>query len=78
MKLISLVFSFRNEEENLKTLVDRVHKAVERPVVVGGKITIRRMMNLSSSWDHRVVDGADGAALVQGLKYLLEHPTQIL
>ena len=55
-----------------------VHKAVERPVVVGGKITIRRMMNLSSSWDHRVVDGADGAALVQGLKYLLEHPTQIL
>ena len=35
-------------------------------------------MNLSSSWDHRVVDGADGAALVQGLKHLLEHPTQIL
>ena len=30
MKLISLVFSFRNEEENLKTLVDRVHKAVEK------------------------------------------------
>jgi len=55
-----------------------VHKAIERPVVVDGKITIRRMMNLSSSWDHRVVDGANGAALVQGLKYLLEHPTQIL
>tara|TARA_B100001750_G_scaffold90173_1_gene71278 strand:- start:2952 stop:4244 length:1293 start_codon:yes stop_codon:yes gene_type:complete len=55
-----------------------VHKAIERPVVVDGKITIRRMMNLSSSWDHRVVDGADGAALVQGLKHLLEHPTQIL
>ena len=55
-----------------------VHKAIERPVVVDGKITIRRMMNLSSSWDHRVVDGANGAALVQGLKQLLEHPTQIL
>lgn len=55
-----------------------VHKAIERPVVVDGKITIRRMMNLSSSWDHRVVDGANGAALVQGLKHLLEHPTQIL
>ncbi len=55
-----------------------VHKAIERPVVVDGKITIRRMMNLSSSWDHRVVDGANGAALIQGLKQLLEHPTQIL
>ena len=40
--------------------------------------TIRRMMNLSSSWDHRVVDGADGAALVQALKQLLEHPISIL
>ncbi|MBS71966.1 MAG: branched-chain alpha-keto acid dehydrogenase subunit E2 [Thermoplasmata archaeon] len=55
-----------------------VHKAVDRPVVVDGKITIRKMMNLSSSWDHRVVDGADGAALIQGLKSLLEHPIQIL
>ena len=55
-----------------------VHKAVDRPMVVDGSITIRRMMNLSSSWDHRVVDGADGAALVQGLKQLLEHPISIL
>ena len=55
-----------------------VHKAIDRPVVVEGKITIRKMMNLSSSWDHRVVDGANGAALVQGLKQLLEHPIQIL
>ncbi len=55
-----------------------VHKAIDRPVVVDGKITIRRMMNLSSSWDHRVVDGADGAALVQALKQLLEHPISIL
>ena len=55
-----------------------VHKAIDRPMVVDGKITIRRMMNLSSSWDHRVVDGADGAALVQALKQLLEHPISIL
>jgi 2-oxoisovalerate dehydrogenase E2 component (dihydrolipoyl transacylase) len=55
-----------------------VHKAVDRPMVVDGRITIRRMMNLSSSWDHRVVDGADGAALVQALKRLLEHPISIL
>ena len=55
-----------------------VHKAIDRAVVIDGKITIRRMMNLSSSWDHRVVDGADGAALVQALKQLLEHPISIL
>jgi 2-oxoisovalerate dehydrogenase E2 component (dihydrolipoyl transacylase) len=55
-----------------------VHKAIDRPMVVNGKITIRRMMNLSSSWDHRVVDGADGAALVLGLKEMLEHPISIL
>ena len=55
-----------------------VHKANDRAVVIDGKITIRRMMNLSSSWDHRVVDGADGAALVQALKQLLEHPISIL
>ncbi len=47
---------------------------IERPVVRGGQITIRKMMNLSSSFDHRVVDGADAAAFVQRLKALLEHP----
>jgi 2-oxoisovalerate dehydrogenase E2 component (dihydrolipoyl transacylase) len=36
------------------------------------------MMNLSSSFDHRVIDGADGAALVQEVKRLLEHPMEIL
>ena len=54
-----------------------VHSATERAVVRGGDIVIRRMMNLSSSWDHRVVDGADGAALVQALKGMLEHPSSI-
>jgi 2-oxoisovalerate dehydrogenase E2 component (dihydrolipoyl transacylase) len=54
-----------------------VHSATERAVVRGGNIVIRRMMNLSSSWDHRVVDGADGAALVQALKGMLEHPSSI-
>ena len=55
-----------------------VHSAVERAVVRDGKIVIRRMMNLSSSFDHRVIDGADGAALVQEVKRLLEHPMEIL
>jgi 2-oxoisovalerate dehydrogenase E2 component (dihydrolipoyl transacylase) len=54
-----------------------VHKAREMPVVREGQIVVRRIMNLSSSFDHRVVDGADGAALVQHLRRMLEHPALI-
>ncbi len=54
-----------------------VNKSVERPVVYGGQITVRRMMNLSSSFDHRFVDGFDAAALIQALKEHLEHPAKI-
>ena len=54
-----------------------VNKAVERPVVVDGAIAIRRIMNLSSSFDHRFVDGFDAAAMIQALKERLEHPATI-
>jgi 2-oxoisovalerate dehydrogenase E2 component (dihydrolipoyl transacylase) len=54
-----------------------VNRAVERPMVHEGSITIRRMMNLSSSFDHRFVDGHDAAALIQALKEHLEHPATI-
>lgn len=54
-----------------------VNKAVERPVVVGGAVVVRRMMNLSSSFDHRFVDGFDAAAMIQALKERLEHPATI-
>ncbi|MCW8927152.1 MAG: 2-oxo acid dehydrogenase subunit E2 [Xanthomonadales bacterium] len=54
-----------------------VNKAVERPVVSGGQIVVRRMMNLSSSFDHRFVDGYDGAMLIQALKEMLEQPATI-
>ena len=54
-----------------------VNRAVERPVVLNGAITIRRMMNLSSSFDHRFVDGYDAAALIQALKEHIEHPATI-
>jgi len=47
---------------------------VERPVVFNGQIAVRKMMNLSTSFDHRVVDGADAAKFVHRLKALLEHP----
>ncbi len=51
-----------------------VNRAVERPVVIQGGIAIRRMMNLSSSFDHRFVDGFDAARLIQTLRELLEQP----
>ena len=54
-----------------------LNKAVERPVVVGGAVVVRRMMNLSSSFDHRFVDGFDAAAMVQALKERLEQPATI-
>jgi 2-oxoisovalerate dehydrogenase E2 component (dihydrolipoyl transacylase) len=54
-----------------------VNKAVERPVVVNGQIVIRTMMNLSSSFDHRFVDGFDAAMMIQALKTMLEQPACI-
>ncbi len=54
-----------------------INRAVERPVVAGGAITVRRMMNLSSSFDHRFVDGYDAAATIQALKERIEHPATI-
>lgn len=54
-----------------------IHRAYDRPVVRKGQIVARHMVNLSSSFDHRVVDGADGAALIQTLKSMLEHPALV-
>ena len=54
-----------------------VHKAREMPVARNGVVVIRRIMNLSSAFDHRVVDGADGASLIQHLKRMLENPALI-
>jgi 2-oxoisovalerate dehydrogenase E2 component (dihydrolipoyl transacylase) len=54
-----------------------INRAVERPMVHNGAITIRRMMNLSSSFDHRFVDGFDAAAMIQALKERIEHPATI-
>ena len=54
-----------------------VNRAALRPMVVRGAIALRQMMNLSSSFDHRFVDGADAAGLIQNIKELLEHPATI-
>lgn len=54
-----------------------VNRAAERPVVFNGQIAVRLMMNLSSSFDHRFIDGYDAAAMIQRIKELLEHPATI-
>ena len=54
-----------------------VNRAVERPVVMDGQVAVRLMMNLSSSFDHRFVDGYDAAAMIQSIKEMLEHPATI-
>ncbi|HEY4125952.1 MAG TPA: dihydrolipoamide acetyltransferase family protein [Rhizomicrobium sp.] len=50
---------------------------IERPVVRNGQIVVRKMMNLSSSFDHRVVDGFDAAEFIQRVKAMLEHPATL-
>ncbi len=54
-----------------------VNKIAERPVVVNGAIVVRQMMNLSSSFDHRIVDGFDAAEFIHAVKGLLEAPAQL-
>jgi 2-oxoisovalerate dehydrogenase E2 component (dihydrolipoyl transacylase) len=51
-----------------------VNRMVERPMVIDGQIVVRKMMNLSSSFDHRVVDGMDAALFIQAVRGLLEQP----
>jgi 2-oxoisovalerate dehydrogenase E2 component (dihydrolipoyl transacylase) len=54
-----------------------INKAADRPAVFQGQIAIRRILHVSGSFDHRVVDGADGATFVQCVKDYLEHPATI-
>jgi 2-oxoisovalerate dehydrogenase E2 component (dihydrolipoyl transacylase) len=54
-----------------------VNKAIERPVIHQGAVAVRLMMNLSSSFDHRFIDGYDAAEMIQALKERLEHPATI-
>ncbi|KUY80727.1 dihydrolipoamide acetyltransferase family protein [Burkholderia sp. RF4-BP95] len=51
-----------------------VNRIVERPMIHDGAIVARKMMNLSSSFDHRVVDGADAAEFIQAVRGVLERP----
>ncbi|MBR8179181.1 dihydrolipoamide acetyltransferase family protein [Burkholderia ambifaria] len=51
-----------------------VNRIVERPMIRDGAVVARKLMNLSSSFDHRVVDGADAAEFIQAVRGLLERP----
>ena len=51
---------------------------VAKPVVVDGAVTVRRRMRLTMSCDHRVIDGATGAAFLKTLKEMLENPLAML
>lgn len=53
------------------------NKIAERVVVRDGQMVVRKMMNLSSSFDHRIVDGHDAAVFVQRIKGLLENPATL-
>jgi 2-oxoisovalerate dehydrogenase E2 component (dihydrolipoyl transacylase) len=54
-----------------------VNKMVLRPMIRDGAVVPRLMMNLSSSFDHRIVDGYDAAEFIQAIKALLEHPATL-
>jgi pyruvate/2-oxoglutarate dehydrogenase complex dihydrolipoamide acyltransferase (E2) component len=51
-----------------------VHRATERPVVRDGQIVVRTMMNLSITFDHRLLDGVTAARFCMDVVKLLEHP----
>lgn len=55
-----------------------VNRIVERPVLQGGQVVARRLMNLSSSFDHRVVDGLHAAQFIQAVRGLLQNPALLL
>ena len=54
-----------------------VNRAVERPAVIDGQVMVRTLMNLSTSFDHRFVDGYDAAAMIQSIREMLENPATI-
>lgn len=54
-----------------------MNRIIERPVVRSGGIVVRKMMNLSSSFDHRVVDGWHAASFIHDVKQLLEEPATL-
>lgn len=55
-----------------------VGQTVEKPVVVDGTVVVRRRMRVTMSCDHRVIDGAMGAAFLQTFRAMLENPLELV
>ena len=54
------------------------NKVRECPVVLNGEVTIRKIMNVSASFDHRLVDGYEAAKFIQDFKKMLEVPADLM
>jgi 2-oxoglutarate dehydrogenase E2 component (dihydrolipoamide succinyltransferase) len=54
-----------------------MHKIMDRPVAINGKVEIRPMMYLALSYDHRIIDGKEAVTFLVTLKDLLENPTKL-
>ena len=55
-----------------------MHKILERPMAVNGKVEIRPMMYLALSYDHRLIDGRESVGFLVTIKELLEDPARLL
>ena len=55
-----------------------MHKIMERPVAIDGKVEIRPMMYLALSYDHRIIDGKESVSFLVKIKEMLENPTMLL
>ena len=55
-----------------------IGQTVEKPVVVAGEVVVRKRMRVTMSCDHRVIDGATGAAFLGTFKAMLENPLEML
>ena len=55
-----------------------MHNIIERPVVKNGQITIRPMMYLAFSYDHRIIDGKESVGFLVSIKGLLENPSKLI
>lgn len=71
--------------ENFKAIINQpetailaVGKIMKKPVVIDDEITIRPIINLTLSCDHRAIDGAAGAKFLQNIKQILEEPMNML
>jgi 2-oxoglutarate dehydrogenase E2 component (dihydrolipoamide succinyltransferase) len=54
-----------------------MHKIMDRPVAINGKVEIRPMMYLALSYDHRIIDGKEAVTFLVTIKDLLENPTKL-